>query len=418
MPVDVFTHMEETWKLEANPFPHEAVRHGADEPFSEEVFPAERAEFISKFVRGSIQGNRAIGFLWSQGPGGDTGYGKTTLMLRVAQEINRDLGASTLTETGMREERIVPIAAAYSNLNNLNASGLYPVLFDAVVFTARNQGADQSIFDQARTKIIDEIGDESPSAIRRRIAQARMEIAPNSVPLRNELVEAFAAAGGEGVLTTLSEVSAAARLRNGLQYLDFLITVLAAAGINHVFLFIDQLEDLATNRAIGSAKRSREIGRIRDLLETQPYASRVHFVLTFHNTAARALERFWAINRLPRFEIAADNTSAIVVLRGVTSDEQVAALLRVWLEDKRISPVEDDLLPFDPTVLSVLRRVSQGRVGPLLSSAHELVEAGSERGLPRISGEFAAEYFEGQIPSEEDQQDEDLVTADVDDLLG
>src|SRR5262245_30744640 len=130
--IDPYTHMEEAWKLEGNPFPAEGIRHSADEPFSAEVFPEETAEFYRKLVRGGILGSKGMGFLWSQGVGGDTGYGKTTLMQNASLEINRDLGATVLQHAGMRPDRLVPIASVYTNLNNLNATGLFPVLFDAV----------------------------------------------------------------------------------------------------------------------------------------------------------------------------------------------------------------------------------------------------------------------------------------------
>jgi hypothetical protein len=88
----------------------------------------------------------------------------------------------------------------------------------------------------------------------------------------------------------------------------------SAASIDHLFLMVDQFEDLATNRAINSNKRSREIGRIRDLLESAPYATRLHMIFTFHNRAAQVLDRFWEENRLPPFEVSSSNTSAVVVL--------------------------------------------------------------------------------------------------------
>jgi hypothetical protein len=48
-----------------------------------------------------------------------------------------------------------PIAAAFSNLNNLNATGLYPVLFNAVIDLATALDAStESVFDKARARII------------------------------------------------------------------------------------------------------------------------------------------------------------------------------------------------------------------------------------------------------------------------
>jgi hypothetical protein len=417
---DEFTHMEEAWRLEGNPFPSEGIRQSPEQPFSPAVFPEETSDFYRKLVRGAILGSKGIGFLWSQGVGGDTGYGKTTLMQTASRQINTDLGATVLQNAGMRPDRLVPIAAVYTNLNNLNSTGLYPVLFDGVADAATPLTTDTALFDKARTIIAERVGDDA-AAISAAVITARQRIAPAGVPLRPELVAAFAVGGANGVLTQLSSVSQASRLRNGLHYIDFLLAVLAAASIDHLFIFVDQLEDLATNKSINSAKRSREIGRIRDLLEGGPYAGRLHFVFTFHNTAAQVLERFWEVNRLPRFEIAPDNTASVVVLRGLSNDDQVAELLKVYLTDKRTENVDDELLPFEPDALSVLRDVSRGRVGILLAKAHELLNAGAEAGLPRISGEFASNYFQGVTGAADSAAaDTDAIAVggfDIDDIL-
>lgn len=421
--VDPFTHIEEAWKLEANPFPPEGIRRpGSEEPFSPLVFPEETADFNRKLIRGAILARRGVGFLWSQGPGGtgDTGFGKTTLMLAAERAINEDFGATVLQQAGMKTDRLVPVAAAYANLTNLNASGLYPVLFAAVVNAAAGLPGETPLLDKACERIVAAIGNETPRDIEATVRDAHLRIAPGGVPLRSELVSAFAGGGARSVHQQLAQVSPTARLRNGLQYLDFLVAVLAAAGIDHLFLFVDQLEDLAVNKSVTSQKRSREIGRIRDMLEDEPYASRVHHVFTFHNSAAMVLQRYWEQNRLPRFEIAADNTASVVVLRGLSRDDQVAELLKVYLEERRLEPVEDELLPFTPDTLGVLRQVSQGRVGILLRQAHQLLEAAALRGRGQIDGQFAEQYFQGAIPDVDavDGAEPDAVeTTDLDELL-
>jgi hypothetical protein len=412
--------MEEAWKLDGNPFPPEGIRRlGKHEPFSPNVFPDETADFKRKLVRGAIQGQRSVGFLWSRGRGGDTGYGKTTLMEASAREINADLGQKVLLESGMKPERLGPIAAVYANLNNLDTSGLYPVLFHAVIDAATPPGDGQpALADELRDRIVAAVGDQS-YAIEGAIRAAYRGISPGGAPLRQELLNAFVAGGAADLHKQLGQVSQASRLRSGLQYLDFLMAVLAAAGVEHLYLFIDQLEDLATNKSITSAKRSREIGRIRDLLEAEPYASRAHWVFTFHNSAAIVLERFWELNRLPRFEIAPDNTASVVVLRGLSNDDQVAELLKVYLEEKRLEPVDDELMPFKPDALAVLREVAQDRVGIVLSRAHELFNAAAERGRGEIDGEFAQQYFQGSIAAVDggEPAEETVATADIDDLL-
>lgn len=418
---DVFDHMEEAWKLEKNPFPAEAIRvQNAEQPYSESVFPEETKEFRRKFIRGGIRGGQSIGFLWSQGVRADTGFGKTTLMQEVSREINKDLGSETLEKAGAKKPGQVAMAAAFSNLNNLNATGLYPVLFNAVIdlATAPSAGA-KSVFGNARERIIADLGTDEADAIAKHVREAWANIGGTSGPLRGELVDAFAPGGGKQLKAELGGVSATARLRNGLQYLDFALAVLAAARIEHLFLMIDQLEDLATNRSITAPKRSREIGRIRDLLESAPYATRLHMIFTFHNRAAQVLDRYWEENRLPPFEVSSSNTSSVVVLGGLKHAEQSKELLRVYLQDARIEDVDDDLLPFEPAAVEVLREIADGRPGVLLSRARELLNAAAEQELPKISGKFARQYFENQAPASDadDRGGTDESVDDIDDLL-
>lgn len=420
---DPYEHMEEAWKLEANPFPNEAIREEG-QPFSSEVFPDESLDFKRKLVRGALLGGRGIGFLWSQGRRSDTGFGKTTLMMETALEINRDLGDTVLGEAGMKPERRLPIAATYASLNNIDASGLYPVLFSAVVHAAKpREDGGPALLDLLRERLVHSVGDDA-AAIQTLLTEARLRTAPGDPPLRGEVVSAFAIEGAAGVLRQLGLVSQMARLRNGLQYLDFLITTCAAARVDHLFVFVDQLEDLAQNKSITAAKRSREIGRIRDLQERPPYASRVHFVFTFHAQAARVLGTFWEQNRLPDFEASASNTAAVVVLRGLQTDEQVAALLKVYLEQRRLDAVEDPLLPFTPDALAVLREQSDERVGILLSRAHGVIEAAAQRGLAHIDGRFIADFLGGTLGSDDTTREEPDADADelawrnsLDDLL-
>ena len=419
MAVDAFDHMEEAWNLEANPFPAEAI-HSRNSPYCATVFDEESREFRRKLIRGSVRGNVNVGFLWSQGAQADTGFGKTTLMREITKEINHDLGFDTLTKAGIRADKQVPIAAAFSNLNNLNASGLYPVLFNAVLDLTEETPKGASVLDEARARIVQDIGTADPNRLYTHVTDKWLDICGTAPPLRREVVSAFADAGSQGVKAALGTVSATARLRNGLHYLDFALAALAAAGVDHLYLMIDQLEDLATTRTITAAKRSREIGRIRDMLEGPPYANRLHFIFTFHNRAAQVLERFWEENRLPPFEISPSNVASVVVLRGLKDDTQVSDLLRVYLEEQREGQVEDDLLPFDAGAITVLREISDGRVGILLNRARELFDFAAGHGAPRITEELASGFFAGADTSDLNAGSDDgggPQESDIDDLL-
>ena len=392
MSTSPYQHIEETWGLDQNPFPHSAISGGWTDPYSSDVFPYEEAEFFQKTVRGALQGNRQVGFLWSKGPGGDTGYGKTALMRESVRKINADFGRQVEAATGMRNDRIVPIAAGYSELNTMNRTGLYPVLFNAVIGMATNANAPLL---RARELICTEIGDDSPAKVAAKLTETRLAISPTSPALRPDLLQVFAEAPDE-VPAFLGRVSSATQIRTGLSYLDFAMIALAAAGVRKVFLMIDQLEDLATNRSLSAARRRREIGRIRDLLENEPYASMLHMTFTFHTGAAQNLELFWEQHRLPSFEDTSINQAAVVVLRGIQDDDQVEALLRAWLDAHRIdSSTPGELVPFERDALTVLRSVSQGRPGSLLNRANELFQAGAEAQKGLIDGTFAREYFEG-----------------------
>jgi hypothetical protein len=421
---DPFTHMEQAWNLEGNPFPSEAVSNTDGGPYAD-VFTDETNELYRKLIRGGIVNDLHMGYLWSQGTRNDTGYGKSKLLRHARVEINRDLGRHVLGVAGLPEPRRPRIAAAYTNLNNLNATSLYQVIFNAVVDMAKPIAGVPAVMNQAREAVVAALADElglpeaevPGQAVADRLRAARLELFPGAAPLRPDMITAFGL-GGTAVAAALGQVSLATRMRSGQEYLDFGLTALAASGINHLFLFVDQLEDLASNKATTSAKRSREISRIRDLLEEQPYASYLHMVFTFHNSAARVLERFWEENRLPSFEATPDNAAATVVLRGLNTDEQAAEVLKVYLEQKRLVPTDDELLPFDAGAVSVLRAVSDGRVGMVLRLAHGLTQAGATAGVPVIDAAFARGHFAGVgVDVEADAGDEGAATGDLDDLL-
>ena len=393
MSASPYQHIEETWGLGRNPFPRAAIAAtGREDPYSSEVFPHEEAEFLEKTVRGALQGNRQIGFLWSRGPGGDTGYGKTALMSESVRKINSDFGKQVQADTGMRDESIVPIVGAFSELNTMTRTGLYPVLFKAVIGMAA--GADAPLI-RARDLICEAIGDDAPELLAAKLVQTRLDRAHTSAALRPDLLKVFTE-DPDQVPAFLGSVSQASQIRNGLQYLDFTLIVFAAAGVQKVFLMIDQLEDLAVNKTLSRARRHREIGRIRDLLENEPYASMLHMTFTFHSTAATELESFWEQNRLPEFEDTPRNRAAVVVLRGMRDNDQASALLGAWLDANRIDgSMAGNMFPFTQDALTVLREVSGGRPGKLLGMANELFQAGAEERKGFIDGTFARMYFDG-----------------------
>lgn len=387
-----FDHIEEAWGLDQNPFPHAAISNAAS-PYSPEVFPEETTEFQQKIVRGALQGNRQVGFLWSKGPGGDTGYGKTSLMRHTVDEINKpDWGEDIQVATGMKPERVKRLAAGFSELNTNLRTGLYPVIFNAVLTMATGEN---SPLVRAHAAICEELDTDDAQAIVDKLQATRLRVAPTSNPLRVDFLYWFAEYPNE-LASELGQVSPTTQLRSGIEFLHFALIALRAAEVEKVFLMVDQLEDLATNKALPASKRRREIGRIRDMLETEPFASTLHQTFTFHATAARELDSYWEANRLPSFEDTPNNQAAVVVLRGMRDDDQVEALLTTWMAPHRNSvEVEDDLVPFDRSAFSVLRQVSQGRPGDLLNKTNEVFDAGAQAQVGRIDGDFVRNHFQG-----------------------
>lgn len=396
---DAYTHMEECWELDANPFPGEAVSSSADEPHSQKVFPEEELEFRQKVVRGALQGGRKMTHLWSLGPmGSDTGFGKTALMRSTARQINADWGAAVQTEVGLKPERQKRIAAGFAEVNQQSRNGLYPVTFAMVQNMANGPLA---VLPKAREEIVAKV-EEDGDTIAKLLSDTRLRIAPSGPPLRPDLVEAFSA-GSDDFAYALSEVSEAMQVRSGIQYFSFALIVLAAAGVERCFAMFDQLEDLGKRGGLSAAKRRREIGRIRDLLEIEPYASMLHLSFTFHQAAARILETDWEANRLPSFEPTSGNAAAVVILQGLQEDDQVEALLRAWMDPHRIGEVEGEVTPFLRDALAALRVRSEGRPGYTLRYANEILQAAAAKQLGSIDAGFVEEHLTGEglpLPAE------------------
>lgn len=386
---DPYTHIEECWGFDGNPFPGEAVSSSVEEPHSPDVFPEEELEFRTKVVRGALQGNRKITYLWSIGQfGGDTGFGKTSLMTSAVSDINADWGAQIQQQVGLKPDRAQNIAAGFAIVNQQSRNGLYPVAFEVVENMASGPLA---ILPRAREAIMERVGGEAEDIIDE-LVKTRLTIAPSGPPLRTDLLHAFAD-GPEDFGYALGEVSEATRIRSGIQYFAFALVALAAAGVSKCFVAIDQLEDLGKKGALTAAKRRREIGRIRDMLEMEPYSRLLHLSFTMHQAAATNLESDWEANRLPSFEPTNANATAVVVLRGLHDDDQVEALLKVWMEPHRVAETPTEITPFTADALTVLREHSEGRPGYTLRYANEVFMAAAERQLGAIDGSFVREHL-------------------------
>ena len=388
---DAYTHIEECWGFDANPFPGEAVSSSADEPHSAEVFPHEELEFRTKVVRGALQGGRKMTHLWSIGPfGGDTGFGKTALMRATAREINSDWGAAVQAQIGLKPERAKRIAAGFAEVNQQGRNGLYPVTFAAVQNMATGPLA---IFPQAHEEIVSSrVGDDT-AAIIHELSETRLAIAPSGPPLRPDLLDAFAA-GPDDFAYMLSEVSEASQVRSGIQYFAFAFFALAAAGTEKCFIMIDQLEDLGKKGALSAAKRRREIGRIRDLLKIEPYAG-----CSISPSRSTRPQRTSSNPTGTRIACLASTPQAPTLPPWWSSGDSRGRPGRGPTQGLDGAPPpaggDDDITPFTPDALTALRTHSEGRPGYTLRHANEVFMAAAEKQLGSIDGAFVNAHLGG-----------------------
>jgi hypothetical protein len=102
------------------------------------------------------------------------------------------------------------------------------------------------------------------------------------------------------------------------------------------------------------------------------------------------------------------------------NDDQVETLLTTWMAPHRNDvEVDDELVPFDRSALSVLRQLSQGRPGDLLHKANEVFDAAAQTQVGTIDGEFVRDHLQGAATRTAvgtDETDSDYA-AEVEDLL-
>jgi hypothetical protein len=408
--VSKYDFMFEKWGLDTNPFPSDTINTSPDS-INEDVFPDEFRDVRLKLVAESIMSGRALSFLWSVPPtpgGEDTGLGKTGTMRRVAWELNRDWGESLLPESMRRRlERQTDAVALYASFDRNKVTSLNAVLFDALVYASNpgNHARGGSVAQALRSRVVQREGLEQDDAdgVRDAIVRTRTRIAPGRPVLRSEIVEALAADDPEGyhLAAVLATVSDASRQRSGLDFFEAFFTLAQAAGVPHVFVFVDQLEDLA-NSGVPRLKRSREVERIRDVaLENPLFARKLHLVFTMHGRAQHAVEGFWREARLPRFDHTSITDPYVVTLRGIQTDEQVAELLRTYLRVLRPERI-DDITPFDSSALATLREARDGRVGPILELAYQVFEAAATQNREVIDGRFVKALLDGNpLPTDD-----------------
>jgi hypothetical protein len=399
------TFIRDNYSLEQNPFPASAVAQSgsSDERengslYDTDVVPKEYAEAIAKFVVGPVDSGSKFHFLWSLGEGEEArGFGKTVLLGHVARQINGDLGYRLLTENEFEKDEASEnrILAGMGTFNKVDVTGLAAVSLEQVRYLAQvDPGIGKSPIMVLREHFVRDLGAEAPQSledrlemeaekIRERVKETSLSLAGKTLgsPDR-QLLDHFADANWRGLAGFLKDVDA----KNGFALLSSALIIAKASGVKHVLLFIDQVEDFASADT-PKKRRSLEVERFRDIaVETQPFGQMTSYVLTMHPAAARSIEEYWSLARLPRVDhLLKQNERITVILRPLRRLEEAERLLGVYMSRfRRKGSAFDSLHPFDRGALTVLMDVSGGRPGPMLKLAHDLVEEGARNGWTKI----------------------------------
>jgi hypothetical protein len=303
------------WNLKENPFPSEAIaRLGGDDLrengllFDPHVQQDKVDEAAEKFVLGAAYGGLKFGFLWSLGTGihGDArGFGKSSLMQYLVEDINKDWGRETFLRTGLDESDADehPMCAVLASFDMANARSLNAVFFTATQYACKFRVDDDTptLAERIHTRLVKQVGSEDPADLRRAIEAVQERLRGRTL---GPPVAPFLELRCEGDSSRISrhlenEVSDAKRTRSGASYLATFLLMVKAAGIMNVLLCCDQLEDFASTSTT-KQKRTLEVERFRDyLLEIQPMSDMLSVVVTMHPRATQAIGDMWRLADCP-----------------------------------------------------------------------------------------------------------------------
>ncbi len=410
------TFIRTNYGLEQNAFPATAIIQwgSSDERengslYNSEVGPDGYSDAISKFVVGPIDSGSKFQFLWSLGDGDEArGYGKTSLLRYLARILNGDLGLSTLlaNEFDEKEAKATPVIAAMGTFNTNDVTTLAAVCLEQVRYLAQPDAkSGVSPLMLVRERFLDQSGDELPAddeddmgaavagVIKDRVKDTSLSLAGKTLGSPDRiLLDHFATGNWRGLTGHLRESKA----KDGFNLLSSVLVIARAAGVKRALLFIDQVEDFASADT-PKKRRALEVERFRDIaIETQPFGDMTSFVLTMHPAAARAIEEYWSLARLPKIDHLMKQSERItVVLRAIKNVEDAEKLFESYLgKFRRKGTAFDSLHPFNRAAIRVILEERAGRAGPMLELAHHLIEEGAQQSWMKIGEEEVRQFVE------------------------
>ncbi|MFD4789316.1 hypothetical protein ACFWN1_20115 [Streptomyces sp. NPDC058459] len=417
-PVAGIVWIKQSWRMRGNPFPATGMSLVGGKNDRENgrlyepgVHAQQLREVIEKFVLGMSYNGLKFGYLWSIGvvpaDSDARGFGKSALMQHLARQVNKDFGAWAYREVGLDEEDAteVPVCCLVTSFDTANVRSLGAALFAAVEYavTYSAEGGEQPLAARLRERLIGRVGSDNLRDLVEMVTDEHRSIRGRTLgPPDDKLIVALCEEGWKPAAEHLRLVTPTSRSRNGASYMATFLLFAAAAGMQHVLIFCDQLEDLAST-ATGKAKRNLEVEKFRDVLvETLPMADMVTIVATMHPRASLAIGTAWALADLPPFELTEANRLSTVKLPALRDAAQAAQLLRPYLtaatKDGTVREKGDEMFPFTPDAIACLFDRSTRKPRDVLRKAHIVTSAAAAENLPRIGTSDVQRFLESSVP--------------------
>jgi len=400
--------LKHDWNLRQNPFPSGGVARlgGSDERengllFRPEVQQEKVDQAINKFVLGAAYQGLKFGYLWSVGGGlgGDVrGYGKSSMLQFLVERVNDDFGRSMLVGAGLDDADADehPLAAVLSSFDMANARSLSAVFFEAARYACRfHVGDNPTLATRLYHRLVERTGTTDQDLLIAAVRQVSSGVLGRTIgPPIEEFVSLLCSDDQAAAGDFMESVKAGSRARVGAaNYLATFLLFAKAAGVEHILLGCDQLEDFAATTTT-KAKRAVEVERFRDyVLELQPMADMLTCVVTLHPRAEQAIGEMWRLADLPNFAPdRAENESRVVVLDPIEDPERAKTLLKPYLDAARTAPAPEGqpFWPFTDDAIDMLLDRSNGKPRDLLLKGYALIEHGASRNWDRIDGVRAA----------------------------
>ena len=419
--------MRRHWQLDRNPFPQGGIAALAREDnrengrlFRPDVQPGKIPEAIDKFVVGAVYSGLKFGYLWSvSGPASNDyrGYGKSSMLQYLVEETNKDLGVSVLTSAGFSTEEAEadPICAVLGSFDKGTNTSLAAIFHQATDYACKyrkprtkHEPESDTLAERLHARLVERLGTDDPAMLADAVDKVSDEIRGRTLgPPLDEFIQLLCAGDSTALSRYVNRVKAGARTRVGAaSFLSTFLLFAKAAGVSHVLLGCDQLEDFAA-KTTAKPKRILETERFRDfVLELMPMADMLTIVVTMHPRAQEAISEMWRLADLPSMAYdLEENEGHVVVLSEIEGIDQAKDLLRPYLDEARPADAPQGMLdPFTEESVEALLDRSDGKPRDILRKAHALIERAARENWEQIEGDQARKILDSLALPDDDEE--------------